>query len=337
MSITIRDLARRLNLSITTVSRALDGYTDVAESTRERVTRAAAEVGYTPNRAARQLRRQRTDTIGYILPARQPRFSDPFFSDFMAGLGDAASDLNYDLLVSTAAPGEASERDLYARWMNGRKVDGFVLNRMRLQDWRVQFLSANRVPFVSLGKSQDGVSYPCVTVNDRHASFNLARHLIAGGRRRLAFIGASPDLVIATERLGGFKDALAEASLPVDPALIIPCELARQDGLLAARRLLELDRPPDGIVCANDLLAIGAMAAAAERGLRVGVDLALAGFDNIEESAHAQPPLTTLSQPVYEIGLMLVKMLVDVLNDPSAPVSSVNLDPELVIRASTTG
>ena len=130
MSITIRDVAGKLHLSITTVSRALDGYDDVAEETRELVIETANRMGYAPNRAARQLRRQKAETVGFIIPAISKRFSEPFFTEFISGMGEELSDQNYDLLVSNARTDEA-ERELYQRWANGHKVDGFVLNRMR--------------------------------------------------------------------------------------------------------------------------------------------------------------------------------------------------------------
>ncbi len=165
MPINIRDVARRLSLSITTVSRALDGYDDVAEETRLLVVNTAQEMGYIPNRAARQLRRKRTDTIGYILPASAPQFSDPFFSEFIAGLGDEAAAQKFDLLVSTAAPGTDSEEALYLRWVQGREVDGYVLNRMRLEDWRVRYLSLQGVPFVCLERSLDAIEFVGVEVD----------------------------------------------------------------------------------------------------------------------------------------------------------------------------
>ncbi len=337
MANTIRDLASRLNLSITTVSRALDGYEDVAESTRERVIQTAHEMGYTPNRAARQLRRQRTDTLGYILPARLPRFADPFFYEFMSGLGDAAGARNYDLLVSTAPPGEIGEKALYQRWVNGRKVDGFILNRLRIHDWRVQFLAENHVPFVTLEKSHDGIEHPCVTVNNRQGFRKLVQHILRLGHVRIAFVGASPDLVIATDRLAGYQDALGEAGIAIDPSLIYACGLSRQEGIEGAKSLLKLSSPPSGIVCANDLVAIGAMEALTELGLTAGKDVVVAGFDNIEEAAHTLPPLTTLSQPVYEISQKLVNMLIARLNGEALDQPCISLEPDLVIRASTSG
>jgi LacI family transcriptional regulator len=160
MPITIHDVAKRLNLSITTVSRALDGYEDVSEETRQRVIQVAREMGYAPSRAARQLRRQHAEAIGYILPSTAPRFTDPYFSQFIAGLGDEIAGSNYDLVISTASPGDLTEEALYRRWIQSRRVDGMVLARIRKEDWRIRFLAEAGMPFVATARSQDGISFP---------------------------------------------------------------------------------------------------------------------------------------------------------------------------------
>src|SRR4030042_2541856 len=146
MAITSRDVARRLKLSITTVSRALDGYPDVATDTRHRVGLVAREMGYVPNHVARQLPRRRTDMLGYVLPATAGHFSDSFFSEFIAGLGEGVTAHGFELLVSTAQPDTDAERQLYTRWVQSRLVDGVVLNRMRLRDWRGAPPSARGAP-----------------------------------------------------------------------------------------------------------------------------------------------------------------------------------------------
>jgi DNA-binding LacI/PurR family transcriptional regulator len=335
MSLTIRDVAERLNLSITTVSRALDGYDDVAEETRQRVIQAAREMGYVPNRAARQLRKQRTETIGYILPTNTPRFSDPFFTEFIAGLGDEAAKKNYDLLISTAQPEEDSERLVYQRWVHGHKVDGYILNRMRLRDWRVQYLAQMNVPFVTLERTLDAADYPSIEINGQAGIRNLVSHLIKQGHQRIAYIGASPDLAIQADRYSGFRLGLNEAGLTVQPELEVEGNLTRQGGFRAAQKLFSLSSPPTAIVCVNDLTAIGALQAASELGLRVGHDIAIAGFDGLEEATHTQPPLTTLYQPIYDIARRLVGLLLAEINGLPSADRRIQLLPELILRAST--
>lgn len=337
MPVTIRDVARYLNLSITTVSRALDGYDDVAEETRQRVIQAALELGYVPTGAARQLRRKRADAIGYILPTTQPRFADPFFSEFIAGLGDGAASYNLDLVVSTAPPGEKAEEILYERWVRSRRVDGIVLSRMRCYDWRVEFLAKNKFPFVALGRSLTPVDFPYVEVDAQSGFATLVKHLAARGHRRIAYIGASPVLMLQSVRLAGYRQGLEAVGLPFDETLVVEGNLTRQGGYEAARRLLELLNPPTAIIGANDLTAIGAMRAAHERGLIVGRDLAVAGFDGIEDAEHTHPPLTTLNQPVYELARRLVEMLHKLIIGEPLTERSILLQPELIVRESTGG
>ncbi|HKZ86343.1 MAG TPA: LacI family DNA-binding transcriptional regulator [Anaerolineae bacterium] len=337
MPVTIRDVAKRLNLSITTVSRALDGYDDVAEQTRERVIRTAREMGYVPSRAARQLRRKRADAIGYIIPTDAPRFSDPFFSEFIAGLGDEVALHHFDLLVSAAPPGGLEEQALYQRWVQSRRVDGIVLSRMRLQDWRVEYLGHAGFPFAALGHSHTLVDYSYIEVDSRTGFATLVRHLVERGHRRVAYIGASPDLVLQSDRLAGYRDGLAAAGIAFDESLVAEDSLTRAGGYRAAQRLFDLPNPPTAIIGVNDLTAIGAMRAVRERGLVVGRDLAVAGFDGIEDAEHTHPPLTTLNQPVYDLARRLMLMLLAQINGEPLPERHVLLQPELLVRESTGG
>lgn len=337
MNITIRDVAKKLNLSITTVSRALDGYDDVAEETRLLIIKTSHEMGYVPNQAARQLRRQRSDTIGYILPADTPRFSDPFFAEFTAGLGDEASAHGFDLLVSAAPQGSQTEQQAYERWVRGRKVDGIVLNRIHLHDWRVQYLALTHFPFVTLERSLDPHDYPSVEVNGRRWFKVLMDHLVSLGHQRIAYVGASPDLKIQADRLEGYLDGLISHGLALNVELVIEGNLTSEGGYRAGERLLALPDPPTAIACVDDMTAIGVLHIARERGRTVGKDLAVAGFDGIEGSEHTQPPLTTINQPVYQIARRLVQMLAAQITGEPLEEKRVQIEPLLEIRQSTTG
>ncbi len=337
MAITIRDVAKRLNLSITTVSRALDGYADVAPDTRDRVIRTAREMGYVPSRAARQLRRHRADIIGYIHPTQGPRFSDRFFSEFIAGLGDEAALHNLDLLVSTAAPDTPAEQHLYTRWVQSRLVDGIVLNRMRLHDWRAAFLAENEFPFVVHGRTLLDVPFPFIEIDSRSGFALLVQHLVERGHRRIAYIGAPQKFSLQADRSAGYRAGLAAAGLAYDESLVGEGDLTRAGGYQAALPLLDLPDPPTAIIGANDLTALGIIRAARERGLIVGRDLAVAGYDGTEDSEHAQPPLTTLRQPVYETARRLAAMLYAVIAGEPLAESQIILQPELIIRESTGG
>lgn len=333
----IHDVAKRLNLSITTVSRALNGHDDVAARTRQRVIRVAREMGYVPSRAARQLRCRQTDVIGYILPTRGAQFTDPFFSEFIAGLGDEATSHNFDLLISTAAPDTDAERQIYERWTRGRFVDGIVLSRMRLQDWRVKYLVENNLPVVAHGHTVMDVRFPYIEMDSRYGFAALIKHLVERGYRRIAYIGAPPGITLQVERFAGYRDGLARAGIPFDERLVAEGDLTRSGGYRAARRLLDLQEPPTAIIGANDLMAIGAIRMAHERGLKIGDELAIAGYDGTEDSEHTQPPLTTLKQPIYETARRLVSMLLVRITGGILKEEQVILRPELVIRGSTGG
>ncbi len=334
MPVTIRDVAKQLNLSITTVSRALDGYSDVAEETRDLVKRTANEMGYVPNWAARQLRRKRSDAVGYILPAGFPRFSEAFFSDFIAGLGDEIALNHLDLLISTASPGE-NEQQIYRRWVQERKVDGLILNRVRLQDWRVDFLSEEDFPFSTLERSLNPGNYPSIEVDGRKGIHTLIDYLVEKGHRRIAYLGGQEELKIQADRYAGYFDGLRSAGIQIIQPYVINQNISRQDGYQSTQKLLNLASQPTAIVCINDVIALGAVRAAQEKGLVVGRDLAIAGFDDTEEAHQAQPPLTTLRQPVYQIARDLVKLLVARIIGEPAEETQIKLVPELIIREST--
>lgn len=334
MSPTIRDVARKLNLSITTVSRALDGYDDVADETRQLVIETARQMNYAPNRAARQLRRQQAETMGFVIPSISKRFDEAFFTEFIAGLGEELSARNFDLLVSNATTDD-SERDLYRRWINSNKVDGFILNRIHKHDWRIHYLSQAKMPFVALGKSQDRLDYPCIRIDGSDAYLHLVQHLCENGFSQFAFVGGPKDLVDHMERLHWFKSALKKCDLQVDPH-VVSTDLSSTAGYEATRALLMSSVAPDAILCVNDEIAFGALHAAHEQGLTVGTDIAIVGFDGVQDAKHSEPALTTLDIPVFDIARQLVDMLLKTIAGETVK-SPVLFRPTLLVRASTGG
>jgi len=301
------------------------------------VRSTAHQMGYVPSRAARNLRRQRTDIIGYVLPTSGPRFTDPFFSEFLAGLGDQVVSQNFDLLVSTAAPDSPAEKQVYMRWMQSRLVDGVILSRMRLDDWRANHLRKNNFPFVVHGRTEGQGDYPYIEIDSRAGFAMLVKHLVERGHTRIAYIGAPERFTLQRDRFAGYCDGLRAAQLSLDTALVGVGDLTRTGGYQATRPLLELANPPTAIIGANDLTADGVIRAARERGMMVGRDLAVAGYDGIEESEHTQPPLTTLRQPVYETARKLAVMLISTIRGEPCEDHQIILQPELIVRESTGG
>ncbi len=333
MPVTIKDIAKRTGKSITTVSRALHGYDDVSPETRAMIIQVAEEMGYTPNLLAQRLQKQRTDTIGFILPTFGPRFSDPFFSEFLAGVGNAAGEAGYDLLVSTQPPGE-KELKVYRQKVMGRQVDGFVVVRTRCHDPRIEYLREVGVPFVAFGRTEEGLDYPFVDEDGAAGMRKLVEHLLQLGHRRIAYISPPLDLNFARERLRGVKGALADAGLVLPEDYLVFGDLTQHSGLEQGGRLLDLPEPPTAIIAGNDLMAFGVMSAAQKRGLQVGRDVAVAGFDDIPMAETAHPPLTTVHQPIYQIGRMITEMLIRIIRGEPVESTQIILQPQLIVRRS---
>ncbi|HNS01346.1 MAG TPA: LacI family DNA-binding transcriptional regulator [Anaerolineae bacterium] len=333
MAVTIRDIAERTGKSITTVSRALAGYDDVAPETKVLVRQVAVELGYEPNLLAQRLQKQRTDTIGLILPTFGPRFSDPFFSEFLAGVGNRAARSGFDLLVSTQPPGE-EEINAYRHKVQGRQVDGFIVVRTRRQDARIDYLRRAGVPFAVFGRADGTLDFPFVDEDGVLGMRLMADHLARLGYRRVACIAPPAELMFAQLRLQGLREGLAEHGVLLEESQIRVSDLTQRGGYAAAQSLLAEARIPDAIAACNDLMALGAMSAAQSRGLVVGQDVAITGFDDIPMAEHSHPPLTTLHQPIYEIAATLTEMLLAIIAGKTPEQSQVILKPHLVIRRS---
>lgn len=332
---TLKDLAETLGLSITTVSRALAGYDDVAEATRRRVLQAAEEAGYVPDVTARRLQKGRTDTIGFVIPTFGPRFSDPFFSELLDGTGNEAARHSFDLLVSTRAPDTPGEQEAYRRMAEGRLVDGLLVVRTRVKDQRIAYLSELGFPFVAFGRSDMSMDFPYVDVDGGRGMELLAEHLLDLGNRRLAYITAPEGVMFCSHRQAGLEATLRRSGFSLRSEYVVAGDLTERGGFKAMNQLLDLDPRPSAVVACNDLSALGAISAAQKRGLEVGRDVAITGFDDIPLAEHSHPPLTTARQPIYDIGRRICDMLIRLIRSEELAERHVLLVPELVVRESS--
>lgn len=335
MASNLRDIANKVGLSVTTVSRALNGHDDVAEKTRQRIIAAAKELDYAPNLMARRLRKQRTDMVGFILPTIGPRFSDPFFSEFIAGIGDEAAKQEFDLVVSTHPPDSEGERGAYLRAVHGSWVDGVIVVRTRWKDKRIALLQAHGFPFVAFGRCGEDESIPYVDEDSIAGISMLTQHFIDLGHRAIGFIAAPSNLMFGRYRLQGFTETMERNGLPVAAMQIAEGDLTETGGAAAAERLLASFPQLTAVVVSNDLMAIGAMKAIQKAGREPGKDVAIGGFDDIPGAAYAGVPLTTVRQPIYEIGRRTCAMLIDIIVGRPLTAHQVLLKPELVVRASS--
>lgn len=334
MPVTLKDIAQTTGYSITTVSRALNGYNDVNDETKAQIREAAGRLGYHPNATARSLQRQHTDTLGLVIPTPEPRFSDPFFIEFLTGVGNEAGTHGYDLLVSTQAPGPG-EIEVYQRFVRGKRVDGLIVVRTRRQDPRIRYLQEQEFPFVAFGRTEARDAFPFVDEDGRAGIAQATQHLIDQGHRRIAFITAGRDLAFAHQRLQGFLETMRRHDIPVDEQLIVEGNLSQRSGRQAAGSLLNLAEPPTAIMATNDLMALGAMAAIQARGLEVGADVAVTGFDDIPMAEHSHPSLTTVRQPIHRIGELVCRMLIKLIHAEPLEHEQVVLQPTLVVRDSS--
>ncbi len=334
MAVTLKDIANEVGKSITTVSRALSGYDDVSPETRRRVLEVAEALGYEPNITARQLQKRRTDTIGLILPSINPRFSDPFFGELLTGIVDESTRHGYDMLVSSDASAD-DEASHYLKFMRSRRVDGFIVVRTQRHDERIELLKKHQFPFVAFGQVEGDNDFPFIDEDGELGIRLVVNHLVELGHRRFACIAEPRNFTKSYMRVQGFIKALEEHGIAVDESRIIEGGFRQRSGWQITQQLLDLPDPPTAIVTVNDLLALGAMRAAQERGLVVGKDISITGFDDIVLAEYANPPLTTVHQPARQIGTMLCQMLVKVIRREALESNHIILKPELVVRQST--
>lgn len=334
----LKDLAEKSGYSITTVSRALTGYSDVSPKTREHILQIATQLGYEPNSLARQLRLQETRTIGMIIPANDESFSNDFFTQLMMGVGNMASLHRYDLLISAQGPGD-EEMQAYRRMVGGRRVDGIILARTRRSDPRIAYLKSQQYPFAVSGRAapDENTDFPSIDVDSQAGIRMLVEHFVSLGHKHIGLILPPPELAFTTYRHEGYRDGLTNAGLPYRADYVIYGNLLRSGGYTGTTQLLDEHPEITTLIACNDLMALGAMSAIKGRGLRVGGDIGVAGFDDIPAAEYSHPTLTTIRQPIYEIGQRLVNMLLSLIKGHPLEDNQILLIPTLRIRESSGG
>lgn len=331
--VTLKDIAQRVGKSVTTVSRALAGYSDVSEETKELIAKVASEMGYVPNTLAQRLQKKTTDTIGIVLPGYGEGFSEPLFSEFLAGIGKMSSLHGYDLLVNYVHT--ENELDTYKKLIVSRRVDGFIIIRTLKKDLRIDLLCETGFPFAAFGRVIGDSCFSFVDVDGAYAMRLIADHLVEQGHTRIGVI-SPPDFIMSSfVRLGGLQKGLKKHGIELDPGLVSICDFNQGSGYTHAQSLLDLSNPPTAIVCFSDIIAMGAERAIIDRGLRIGKDIAVTGFDNIPMAEHCLAPLTTIHQPINQIGGMVTEMLIKRIRHQVIQPEQTLLKPKLIVREST--
>lgn len=330
---TIKQVAQRAGVSVATVSYVLNGTGAVTDETRQRVLDAVAELDYQPQYAARTMR-GRSHTLGVTLPSRPGRLAEPALAEVLSGLADAAALRGYFLLLATAGA-DQDETELCLSLARTRRVDGLVLIDMLVDDPRAQALAAAGIPHVCAGPPPAGIDSPSVIIDVRTAAIDAARHLLSLGHRRIGLIQSPSELAVSEPVVEGYRQALIDAGLPFDPALVVESGRTEEDGYQAMTELLAAARPPTAVLAGSDELAFGAMHALNDARLIVGRDVALVGFDDLPLAAHVNPPLTTVRQPRRVQGQQLAVLLDDAIRKRTMALRTVTLHARLIIRRSS--
>ena len=329
-TVTIKDVAREASVSVATVSRALNGHDNVADSVRKHVVETASRLRYQPHAAARSLSSRSTQTIGVVLPD----LYGEFFSELIRGIDVVARARRQHLLVSSYH-GHPEEQGEALRAMRGR-VDGLLVLSPYAD--RPGFLTdnlPNSLPTVLINTHLPDASYPVLSIDNYGGARTMVTHLVQAGHRKLAFIGGPADNFDARERLRGFRDALAE-HLPGAKALELVGDFDEASGYEAGKRILAAAERPDAVFAANDMMALGCLYAFNEARVQIPADIALAGFDDIPLARFVHPTLTTIRVSIAELGgRSLTRLLAAIEADGTDEPTLQMLVPELIVREST--
>jgi DNA-binding LacI/PurR family transcriptional regulator len=325
----IKDVARLAGVAHSTVSRALRNSPLVNRETTETIQRIASEMGYRTSAAARSLVTRRSDTIGVVVT----NIADPFIAGVVSGIEETA-DL-HELSVFLANSNAEPEREVrVARKFEERRVDGIIVTASRVGAQYVPLLTHMQVPIVLLNNQHPSQFAHSVMIANVQASLDVTSHLIQLGHRRIAYLGDRQGYQSDAERYAGYRQALEERGLPLDPQLTVHGDGKPEGAEAAVGELLSLPEPPTAIFCYNDMSALGAMRRIREHGLRIPDDISIVGFDDLYISQYLDPPLTTVRQPMRQMGRMAMETLLQIFAGADSE-HDIRLPGELVVRRST--
>ncbi|WP_227272214.1 LacI family DNA-binding transcriptional regulator [Roseobacter weihaiensis] len=335
----LRELSRQLNLSQTTVSRALNGYPEVSEQTRKRVTEAARRYNYSPNARARTLATGRTMSIGHIIPmSKQNELVNMVFTDFIAGAGLVYAQQGYDMTLRIVA--DDGKLAAYRSFAERGAVDGVIVQSPTRDDPRIDYLAALDIPFLVHGRASEITKpYPWLDVNSKRAIETATRHLIELGHRRIGLVNGHEVMDFASRRREGYCAALTAAGLVVDEALTRSGDMSEPNGYEAARDLLAQQDAPTAFVASSIVMALGVKRAVEDRGLRIGRDVSVVCFDDdisFLPNAGETPLFTAMRSSVRAAGQRCATLLIERIKAPQAPPPTELWEAEL-IRGTSSG
>jgi len=329
---TIKQVAQVAGVSFTTVSHVLNNTRPVSDEARAAVLAAVEQLHYVPSALARALKCRSTGTIGLIIPNN----TNPYFSEVARGIEDSCYAAGYSVILCNSDDDPVKQRE-YLNVLLTKRCDGLILSALADRDG--ELLHKMKVPAVLLDRAPSDLSLDAVAVDNRAGGLLAARHLLELGRRRIACIAGPQEVGISNERIDGVRGALHDAGVAFDAALCRHSDFSSAGGYVAALALLALpaEQRPDALFCCNDLMAFGALRAAAELGIAVPVQLAVVGFDDIDLASFVHPPLTSVAQNTRELGHITAACLLARIADPALPRQQRSVAPVLHVRGSSGG
>jgi LacI family transcriptional regulator len=327
---TIRDVARRAGVAPITVSRVINHSGYVSEKTRQRVEKAISELNYVPNALSQGLRFNKTNVIALVLSD----VTNPFWTTVARGSEDASSEENYSVILCNTDE-DVAKQDKYVQLLLRRQVDGFLLVPVSNTVDTIRFIQHQGVPLVILDRQLLGVSVDTVYADSEGGAYELTRHLVELGHRRIAILSGPETISTSIQRVAGYKRALKDAHLKVDSELISYGRFYQDSGYERTIKLLALSQRPTAMFAGNNFIAIGMMKAIYESDLRIPEDISVVGFDDLPSGLLVRPFLTVAAQPAYEMGYRATKLLLERITNSGKPsYEEIVLPTQLVIRQS---
>ncbi len=330
--VTIKDIAQALNISASTVSRALRGMPEIHPETRQAVLQLAQQLDYQPNQLAKSLVKSRTKTIGVILPT----LSYYFFSSVLNSIEEAAMQAGYSVVVCQTNESYLREVAQIQNLLNSQ-VEGFIISLARdTQHFdHINRLLRKQIPVVIFDRYDESLETSKVIVDNKLAAFKATEHLIENGCQRLGCLAGPPSLLISNQRLAGFREALQKYNLPYTDRYIFHSDFTPENTIMQALNMMSLPQPPDGILTMSDRIAFSTMYAFKQKGIKIPEDVAVVSFNNEPTCIYLSPSLTSVNQPIQEMGAQVVRLLLRQLESEHNTPETITLSTQLMIRESS--
>ncbi|WP_047152679.1 LacI family DNA-binding transcriptional regulator [Aneurinibacillus tyrosinisolvens] len=328
MKPTIYDVAREAGVSIATVSKVINKAGRISDKTRQRVYKIMDDLNYQPSVVASALTGKRTNTLGLLIPD----LANPFFAEIARSIEDRAQELGYSVVMCSTDNNTNKERK-YITLLRQKSIDGFIMASGVQEEKILKELIEEKVPIALVSQEIPSLGIDSVTVDDFLGGYEVTQHLLKLGHKQIAVL--AQDERSSRERVRGYRQALTDSELTVDESLILVADSITKNNDVRAGQLFDREERPTAIFACNDVLAISALQAARERGITIPNELSLVGFDNTIMARIVDPPLTSVAQPIHDMGRRVVDILVSKVEDGNAMKQRIVLMPELIIRGST--